>query len=111
MGETTTWTGSQSRLARSRHLSPICYCYIAGGDRTAKTVGGLAGTLEGKEKQRENWYPGGSRTEHPVMVTCAGRYAKHVEDTVTIHCKRVAGGERGVRLKRTATRIGSSLLK
>jgi acetoin utilization deacetylase AcuC-like enzyme len=73
-----------------RHFEPELICYIAGADPYKDDqLGGLALTLEGLQKRDELVFKVARARNIPVMVTYAGGYAHHVEDTVTIHCNTV----------------------
>src|SRR5579883_3349753 len=70
-----------------RQFSPDLICYIAGADPYKEDqLGGLALTIEGLKKRDELVFRVARAKNIPVMVTYAGGYARHVEDTVTIHC-------------------------
>ena len=77
-----------------RQFTPELICYIAGADPYAQDqLGGLSLTIEGL-KQRDLLVFQVARTRGiPVMVTYAGGYARHIEDTVTIHCNTVAAAK------------------
>ena len=73
-----------------RQFEPDLICYIAGADPYREDqLGGLALTLEGLKKRDELVFHVAKARNIPVMVTCAGGYARNVEDTVTIHCNTV----------------------
>jgi acetoin utilization deacetylase AcuC-like enzyme len=73
-----------------RQFSPDLICYIAGADPYCKDqLGGLALTMEGLKKRDELVFKIARAKNIPVMVTYAGGYARHVEDTVNIHCNTV----------------------
>jgi len=73
-----------------RQFSPDLSCYIAGADPYKEDqLGGLALTIEGLKKRDELVFRVARAKNIPVMVTYAGGYARHVEDTVTIHCNTV----------------------
>jgi acetoin utilization deacetylase AcuC-like enzyme len=80
----------QSLSSAFRHFTPELLCYLAGADPYKEDqLGGLALTIDGLKK-RDELVLRVARTHHvPVMVTYAGGYARHVEDTVTIHCNTV----------------------
>jgi acetoin utilization deacetylase AcuC-like enzyme len=70
-----------------RQFLPDLICYIAGADPYKEDqLGGLALTIEGLKKRDELVFRVARAKNIPVMVTYAGGYARHVEDTVTIHC-------------------------
>ena len=74
-----------------RQFKPDLICYIAGADPYREDqLGGLALTLEGLKRRDELVFRVAKARNIPVMVTYAGGYARHVEDTVTIHCNTVA---------------------
>jgi len=77
-----------------RQFTPDLLCYIAGADPYKEDqLGGLALTIEGL-KQRDRQVFEVARTKGiPVMVTYAGGYARHVDDTVTIHCNTVLAAQ------------------
>ncbi len=79
--------GLDKALAAS---SPELIVYVAGADPYREDqLGGLKLTLEGLEK-RDRLVFEKARAKHiPVAVTLAGGYARHVEDTVTIHANTV----------------------
>ena len=52
-------------------------------------LGGLALTIDGLKKRDELVLRVAKEHNVPIMVTYAGGYARHVEDTVTIHCNTV----------------------
>jgi acetoin utilization deacetylase AcuC-like enzyme len=73
-----------------RQFQPDLLCYIAGADPYRQDqLGGLALTLEGLKRRDELVFRVARARNIPVMVTCAGGYARNVEDTVTIHCNTV----------------------
>jgi acetoin utilization deacetylase AcuC-like enzyme len=73
-----------------RQFDPDLLCYIAGADPYKDDqLGGLDLTVEGL-KRRDQLVFTVARTRHiPVMVTYAGGYARHLEDTVAIHCNTI----------------------
>jgi acetoin utilization deacetylase AcuC-like enzyme len=84
----------QSLSSAFRHFSPELLCYIAGADPYKEDqLGGLALTIDGL-KQRDELVLRVARAHNvPVMITYAGGYARHVEDTVTIHCNTVVAAK------------------
>ncbi len=73
-----------------RQFEPELLCYIAGADPYGEDqLGGLALTLDGLKKRDELVFRVARARNIPVMVTCAGGYARSVEDTVMIHCNTV----------------------
>jgi len=80
----------QSLSSAFRHFEPELICYIAGADPYREDqLGGLALTIEGLKQRDELVFRAGQSRGIPVMVTFAGGYARHVEDTVTIHSNTV----------------------
>jgi acetoin utilization deacetylase AcuC-like enzyme len=79
--------GLDKALAES---SPELIVYVAGADPYREDqLGGLKLTLEGLEKRDRLVFEKAHAKKIPVAVTLAGGYARHVEDTVTIHCNTV----------------------
>jgi len=73
-----------------RQFTPDLICYIAGADPYREDqLGGLALTIDGLKKRDELVFRAAKAQRIPVMVTYAGGYAQHVEDTVTIHANTV----------------------
>ena len=73
-----------------RQFEPDLICYVAGADPYREDqLGGLALTLEGLKRRDELVFRVAKARNIPVMVTYAGGYARHVEDTVTIHYNTV----------------------
>src|SRR5437764_2396206 len=73
-----------------RQFAPDLICYIAGADPYCEDqLGGLKLSLDGLKKRDELVFRLGKAQNIPVMVTYAGGYALHVEDTVAIHCNTV----------------------
>jgi acetoin utilization deacetylase AcuC-like enzyme len=71
-------------------FSPQLIIYVAGADPYREDqLGGLKLTLEGLEKRDRLVFEKARAKKLPVAVTLAGGYARHVEDTVTIHCNTV----------------------
>jgi acetoin utilization deacetylase AcuC-like enzyme len=80
----------QSLSSAFRHFEPELLCYIAGADPYMEDqLGGLSLTIEGLKKRDELVLKVAKERNVPVMITYAGGYARHVEDTVTIHCNTV----------------------
>jgi acetoin utilization deacetylase AcuC-like enzyme len=80
----------QSLSSAFRHFEPELVCYMAGADPYKEDqLGGLALTIDGLKKRDELVMKVAKEHKVPVMVTYAGGYARHVEDTVTIHCNTV----------------------
>jgi acetoin utilization deacetylase AcuC-like enzyme len=73
-----------------RQFEPDLLCYIAGADPYEEDqLGGLKLTIEGLKKRDALVFQVARARNIPVMVTYAGGYARHVEDTVTIHSNTV----------------------
>src|SRR5579863_1904962 len=73
-----------------RQFEPDLLCYIAGADPYKEDqLGGLKLTIEGLKKRDVLVFQVARARNIPVMVTYAGGYARHVEDTVTIHSNTV----------------------
>ncbi len=73
-----------------RQFEPQLICYVAGADPFREDqLGGLNLTLDGLKQRDELVFRVARAREIPVMVTYAGGYAIHVEDTVAIHCNTV----------------------
>lgn len=87
-----------------RQFRPDLMCYIAGADPYCEDqLGGLALTIDGLKERDRLVFRVAKGRGIPVMVTYAGGYARHVADTVTIHCNTIlaaqeiykAGGNNG----------------
>jgi len=73
-----------------RQFEPDLMCYIAGADPYREDqLGGLALTIDGLKRRDKLVFRVAQARSIPVMVTFAGGYARHVEDTVTIHCNTI----------------------
>ncbi len=73
-----------------RRFDPELICYVAGADPFSEDqLGGLNLTIDGLKRRDELVFRVARTRNIPVMVTYAGGYANHVEDTVTIHCNTV----------------------
>ncbi|HTV64990.1 MAG TPA: histone deacetylase [Bryocella sp.] len=73
-----------------RQFDPELICYVAGADPFCEDqLGGLNLTMEGLKQRDELVFRVARARGIPVMVTYAGGYANHVEDTVAIHCNTV----------------------
>ncbi|MBS1853323.1 MAG: histone deacetylase [Acidobacteria bacterium] len=73
-----------------RQFTPDLICYIAGADPYQQDqLGGLGLTIEGLQKRDSLVFRVAKARNIPIMVTYAGGYARHVEDTVTIHSNTV----------------------
>lgn len=72
------------------HFTPDLLCYVAGADPYREDqLGGLALSIDGL-RQRERLILRRAKEQNiPVMITYAGGYARHVDDTVTIHTNTV----------------------
>jgi acetoin utilization deacetylase AcuC-like enzyme len=80
----------QALSSALRQFTPELICYIAGADPYKEDqLGGLALTIDGLKKRDELVLRVAKARNVPVMITYAGGYAQHVEDTVTIHCNTV----------------------
>ena len=80
----------QALSSALRQFEPELLCYIAGADPYEQDqLGGLALTIEGLKKRDELVLRVVRSRNIPVMITYAGGYAHHVEDTVTIHCNTI----------------------
>jgi acetoin utilization deacetylase AcuC-like enzyme len=73
-----------------RQFDPDLIAYVAGADPYAQDqLGGLALTMGGL-KQRDEMVFGTAKSHGvPIFSVFAGGYARHVEDTVVIHCNTV----------------------
>jgi acetoin utilization deacetylase AcuC-like enzyme len=77
-----------------RQFDPELLCYIAGADPYCEDqLGGLSLTMDGLKKRDELVFRVAHTRNIPVMVTLAGGYARHVEDTVAIHCNTVVAAK------------------
>ncbi len=80
----------QALSSAFRSFEPDLLCYIAGADPYKEDqLGGLALTIEGLKQRDELVFKVAKARNVPVMVTFAGGYARHVQDTVTIHCNTI----------------------
>lgn len=71
-------------------FSPGLLLYVGGADPYREDqLGGLALTIEGLRRRDRLVLDMARRHRVPVMATLAGGYARHVEDTVTIHTNTV----------------------
>ena len=74
-----------------RQFEPQLICYVAGADPYMDDqLGGLSLSIAGLKQRDELVFRVARARDIPVMVTYAGGYANHIEDTVTIHCNTVA---------------------
>ncbi|MGA3318204.1 MAG: histone deacetylase [Candidatus Korobacteraceae bacterium] len=73
-----------------RQFEPELICYVAGADPYMDDqLGGLSLSIAGLKQRDELVFRVARARDIPVMVTYAGGYANHIEDTVTIHCNTV----------------------
>ena len=73
-----------------RQFEPQLISYVAGADPFREDqLGGLNLTVDGLKQRDELVFRAARAREIPIMVTYAGGYAIHVEDTVSIHCNTV----------------------
>jgi len=73
-----------------RLFEPELICYVAGADPYRDDqLGGLDLSIEGLKQRDELVFRVARARDIPVMVTYAGGYANHIEDTVSIHCNTV----------------------
>lgn len=73
-----------------RQCSADLLCYIAGADPYREDqLGGLDLSIAGLRQRDELVFRVARARGVPVMVTYAGGYARHTQDTVTIHCNTV----------------------
>ncbi|MBZ5522974.1 MAG: histone deacetylase [Acidobacteriia bacterium] len=80
----------QALSSALRQFEPEMLCYIAGADPYEEDqLGGLALTIAGLKRRDELVLRVARSRNIPVMVTFAGGYAHHTEDTVTIHCNTI----------------------
>jgi acetoin utilization deacetylase AcuC-like enzyme len=71
-------------------IQPQLLMYVAGADPYREDqLGGLKLTIEGLEKRDRLLFEKARGSKIPVAVTLAGGYARHVEDTVTIHTNTI----------------------
>lgn len=80
----------QALSSAFRSFEPQLLCYIAGADPYREDqLGDLGLTIDGLKRRDELVFRVAKSRGVPAMVTYAGGYARHVEDTVTIHCNTV----------------------
>lgn len=73
-----------------RQFQPELLCYVAGADPYKEDqLGGLDLTIDGLKRRDQLVFQVARTRDIPVMVTYAGGYARHVEDTISIHCNTV----------------------
>jgi acetoin utilization deacetylase AcuC-like enzyme len=72
------------------HFRPQLIAYVAGADPYAEDqLGGLALTTDGLKQRDRTVFRAAQSVGAPVFSVYAGGYARHVEDTVTIHANTV----------------------
>jgi acetoin utilization deacetylase AcuC-like enzyme len=72
------------------HFRPQLIAYIAGADPYVEDqLGGLALTIDGLKQRDRTVFRAAQLAGAPVFSVYAGGYARHVEDTVTIHANTV----------------------
>jgi acetoin utilization deacetylase AcuC-like enzyme len=77
-----------------RQFEPELLCYIAGADPFEEDqLGGLALTIDGLKRRDELVLRVARSRNIPVMITYAGGYARHVADTVSIHCNTILAAQ------------------
>ena len=75
---------------------PECVFYLAGADPYEDDqLGGLRLSKDGLRARDRLLFDAVQRASAPLVVVLAGGYARHVEDTVTIHAATVAEALRG----------------
>lgn len=80
----------QALSSAFRQFEPELLCYIAGADPYEQDqLGGLALSIDGLKRRDELVLRVARSRNIPVMISYAGGYARHVEDTVTIHCNTI----------------------
>jgi acetoin utilization deacetylase AcuC-like enzyme len=80
----------QALSSALRQFEPELLCYIAGADPYEEDqLGGLGLTIDGLKKRDEMVLRVARSRKIPVMITFAGGYAVHVQDTVTIHSNTI----------------------
>jgi acetoin utilization deacetylase AcuC-like enzyme len=73
-----------------RQFDPDLIGYVAGADPYREDqLGGLLLSIEGLKRRDELLFRVAQARNIPVMVSYAGGYARHLQDTVTIHCNTV----------------------
>ncbi len=88
-----------------RQFEPQLISYVAGADPFREDqLGGLNLTIDGLKRRDELVFRAARAREIPVMVTYAGGYAIHVEDTVAIHCNTVVAAAEVYRQTNSETR-------
>ncbi len=87
-----------------RHFEPELLSYVAGADPfDGDQLGGLSLSMEGLKQRDELVFRAARARNLPVMVTYAGGYAMHVEDTVAIHCNTAIAAAEVYRTAATET--------
>jgi acetoin utilization deacetylase AcuC-like enzyme len=72
------------------HFRPQLIAYVAGADPYVEDqLGGLALTIDGLKQRDRTVFRAAQLAGAPVFSVYAGGYARHVEDTVTIHANTV----------------------
>jgi acetoin utilization deacetylase AcuC-like enzyme len=81
----------EKHLAHALHeFHPDLLFYVGGADPYREDqLGGLALTIEGLAKRDSLVFDHARRRGIPVAITLAGGYARHVQDTVTIHINTI----------------------
>ena len=73
-----------------RNFEPQLISYVAGADPFREDqLGGLNLTIEGLKRRDLLVFRAARARGIPIMVTYAGGYAIHIEDTITIHCNTI----------------------
>jgi acetoin utilization deacetylase AcuC-like enzyme len=73
-----------------RQFDPQLISYVAGADPFREDqLGGLNLTVDGLKRRDELVFRVARARDIPIMVTYAGGYANHVEDTISIHANTV----------------------
>jgi acetoin utilization deacetylase AcuC-like enzyme len=76
----------QGLMQALREFHPDAIFYVAGADPDREDqLGGLRLSIEGLQRRDRLVFEHARRLELPVVITLAGGYARHVEDTVRIH--------------------------
>jgi acetoin utilization deacetylase AcuC-like enzyme len=87
-----------------RQFEPQLICYVAGADPYMDDqLGGLSLSIAGLKQRDELVFRVARARDIPVMVTYAGGYANHIEDTVTIHYNTVVAAAEGYRTASSRT--------
>jgi len=73
-----------------RQFQPQLISYVAGADPFREDqLGGLNLTIDGLKRRDALVFRAAHARQIPIVVTYAGGYAIHMEDTVTIHCNTI----------------------